>query len=148
MPAWVKTAYVDYEKRLRGWVPAELIEIAPAKRAKSYSDAQALQYKKDEGSRILSALKPRETLICLEVTGKALSTEDLADNLSGWMAQGGDVALVIGGADGMSDELLAQASAKISLSKLTLPHQLVRVVLIEQIYRAMSLINNHPYHRV
>ena len=147
MPAWVKSAYTDYEKRLGSWAPTQLIEVTPAKRAKSYSNAQALQYKKDEATRIMSLIKPRETLVCLEVSGKAVSTEDLADQLNHWMTLGSDLALVIGGADGISDELLAQASSKISLSKLTLPHQVVRVVLIEQIYRAMSLINNHPYHR-
>ena len=89
----------------------------------------------------------REQLWVLDVKGKMLSTEGLAEKLAEGMQQGDDIALVIGGADGVSPEVLAQADVKWSLSALTLPHPLVRVVLMEQLYRAMSVNNNHPYHR-
>lgn len=119
----------------------------PAKRAKNPSFAEIEKYKTQEGQAILSARLPKEKLWVLEVKGEMLSTERLADRLQTAMTDGTDIALVIGGADGVSADVLTQADFKWSLSDLTLPHPLVRVVLIEQLYRAMSIINNHPYHR-
>ena len=103
--------------------------------------------KLQEGELILAARLPKEKLWVLEVTGKMLSTETLADRLSYAMQDGQDVALVIGGADGVSKAVLAAADFKWSLSDLTLPHPLVKVILMEQLYRAMSIIHHHPYHR-
>ncbi|MBE9579752.1 MULTISPECIES: 23S rRNA (pseudouridine(1915)-N(3))-methyltransferase RlmH [Moraxella] len=147
MPAWVQTGVDEYAKRIQPMMSTEIVEIPPAKRAKNPSPAEIEKYKIQEGQAILSARLPKEKLWVLEVKGKMLSTERLADRLQTAMTDGTDIALVIGGADGVSADVLAQADFKWSLSDLTLPHPLVRVVLIEQLYRAMSIINNHPYHR-
>lgn len=147
MPNWVQTGFDDYKKRLSPLIPTELIEITAAHRQKNASTADIVRYKKQEGEAILSAHAGKGKLWVLEVKGKMLSTESLADKLQQAMTDGDDVSLVIGGADGVSDEVLARADFKWSLSDLTLPHPLVRVILIEQLYRAMSILNNHPYHR-
>ncbi|OPH39162.1 23S rRNA (pseudouridine(1915)-N(3))-methyltransferase RlmH [Moraxella lacunata] len=147
MPAWVQTGVDEYAKRIQPMMSTEIVEIPPAKRTKNPSPAEIEKYKIQEGQAILSARLPKERLWVLEVKGKMLSTEHLADRLQTAMTDGTDIALVIGGADGVSADVLTQADFKWSLSDLTLPHPLVRVVLIEQLYRAMSIINNHPYHR-
>lgn len=147
MPEWIQIGFAEYFKRIQPMMSVELIEIAPAKRSKNPSDAEISKYKDSEGINILAAKHPKERLWVLEVTGKMLSTEKLANKLEVAMQDGTDIALVIGGADGVSAEVLAQADFKWSLSDLTLPHPLVRVVLMEQLYRAMSIIHNHPYHR-
>ena len=128
-------------------ISTDIIEIAPAKRTKNPSPAEIEKYKSQEGQAILSARLPKEKLWVLDVKGNMLSTQSLAGRLQSVMTDGADIALVIGGADGVSADVLTQADFKWSLSDLTLPHPLVRVVLIEQLYRAMSIINNHPYHR-
>lgn len=145
MPTWIQTGVDDYHKRLIPMLPTQIIELPAAKRSKNPSTADILKYKQTEGTSILSAKKGK--LWVLEVTGKMLSTEQLATKLQQAMSDGDDISLVIGGADGVSDEVLAQADFKWSLSNLTLPHPLVRVILTEQLYRAMSILNNHPYHR-
>ena len=149
MPKWVQTGFDEYHKRIQPMLSTEIVEIAAAKRAKNPSDANLAQYREQEGQAILAAhaAAGREQLWVLNVKGKMLSTEGLADKLAEGMQQGDDIALVIGGADGVSPEVLAKADVKWSLSALTLPHPLVRVVLMEQLYRAMSINNNHPYHR-
>ena len=149
MPKWVQTGFDEYHKRIQPMLSTEIVEIAAAKRAKNPSDANLAQYREQEGQAILAAhaTAGREQLWVLDVKGKMLSTEGLAEKLAEGMQQGDDIALVIGGADGVSPEVLAQADVKWSLSALTLPHPLVRVVLMEQLYRAMSINNNHPYHR-
>ena len=149
MPKWVQTGFDEYFKRIQPMLSTEIVEIAAAKRAKNPSEANLAQYREQEGQAILAAhaTAGREQLWVLDVKGKMLSTENLADKLAEGMLQGNDIALVIGGADGVSPEVLAKANAKWSLSALTLPHPLVRVVLMEQLYRAMSINNNHPYHR-
>lgn len=147
MPNWVQTGFDDYKKRLNPLINTELVEIAAAHRQKNSSPADILRYKKNEGDAILATHANKGKLWVLDVKGKMLSTEQLAAKLSIAMQDGNDVSLVIGGADGVSDEVLAQADFRWSLSDLTLPHPLVRVILIEQLYRAMSILNNHPYHR-
>ena len=149
MPKWVQTGFDEYFKRIQPMLSTEIVEIAAAKRAKNPSDANLAQYREQEGQAILAAHAAggREQLWVLDVKGKMLSTEQLADKLADGMQQGDDIALVIGGADGVSPEVLAKADVKWSLSVLTLPHPLVRVVLMEQLYRAMSINHNHPYHR-
>lgn len=118
-----------------------------AKRGKNDSEADILKYRQIEGDIILSQLKHNEVLIALEVGGREFSTEKLAETMKGWMLEGYDVALAIGGPDGHSEAVRKAAAWHWSLSKLTLPHPLVRVMLIEQLYRAMSINHNHPYHR-
>lgn len=149
MPTWIQTGFDDYFKRIQPMLTTKIIELSAAKRAKNPSDANLAQYREQEGQDILSthANAAREQLWVLDVKGKMISTEELAQKLAAAMQQGDDVALVIGGADGVSPEVLAKADMKWSLSALTLPHPLVRVVLMEQLYRAMSINHNHPYHR-
>ena len=149
MPKWVDTGFNEYHKRIQPMLTTEILDLPAAKRAKNPSESNLAQYRELEGKSILTAHQnnAREKLWVLDVKGKMLSTEQLADKLSEAMQLGDDVALVIGGADGVSPEVLATADFKWSLSPLTLPHPLVRVVLMEQLYRAMSINHNHPYHR-
>lgn len=150
MPKWVQTGFDDYFKRIQPMLNTELVELAAAKRAKNPSDANLAQYREQEGKTILESHAKhsnREQLWVLDVKGKMLSTEKLASKLEDAMQEGNDIAFVIGGADGVSPEVIAKSDFKWSLSDLTLPHPLVRVVLMEQLYRAMSINNNHPYHR-
>lgn len=144
MPAWVSEAYEDFAKRLPHECRLQLHEVAAGKRTKT-SDTKRII--KEEGQRML-ALVPKSVLcIALDVTGKQYSSEQLAETLLDWMADGRDIALLVGGADGLSAECLQRASFSLSLSKLTMPHMLVRVVLAEQIYRAWSIGRGLPYHR-
>lgn len=147
MPNWVQTGFEEYFKRIQPMMSVELVELPPAKRSKNPSPAEIEKYKAVEAATILNAKQAKEILWLLEVKGKMLSTEKLADKLSVAMQDGADIALVIGGADGVADDVLQAADFKWSMSDLTLPHPLVRVILMEQLYRAMSIINNHPYHR-
>lgn len=149
MPKWIQTGFDDYFKRIQPMLTTEIVELPAAKRAKNPSEANLVQYREQEGQAILQAhaQASREQLWVLDVRGKSMSTERLAERLSAAMQLGDDIALVIGGADGVSPEVLASADYKWSLSELTLPHPLVRVVLMEQLYRAMSINHNHPYHR-
>ncbi len=147
MPNWVQAGFEEYFKRIQPMMSVELVELPPAKRSKNPSPAEIEKYKAVEAAIILNAKQPKELLWLLEVKGKMLSTEKLADKLSVAMQDGADIALVIGGADGVADDVLQAADFKWSMSDLTLPHPLVRVILMEQLYRAMSIINNHPYHR-
>ena len=147
MPTWIDTGFKEYHKRIQPMISTELIELPPAKRTKQPSSTEIDKYKTQEGVTILNAHQPKEHLWVLDVKGKMLSTEALADKIQTAMTDGNDITLVIGGADGVSADVLAQADFKWSLSDLTLPHPLVRVVLMEQLYRAMSIIHHHPYHR-
>lgn len=149
MPTWVQTGFDDYFKRIQPMLSTEILEIPACKRSKNPSLAELEKYATTEGGLILQAHAnaKRERLICLDVRGKNLSTEDLAEKISDAMQMSEDMGFVIGGADGLSKAVLAQADFKWSLSSLTLPHPLVRVILMEQLYRAMTIINHHPYHR-
>lgn len=143
MPAWVTDGWNEYAGRMPPECRLELIELPLAQRAKSRPLERAVQ---EEGERMLAALGS-EQLIALDVRGKAWSTEQLSGELSGWLAGGRDIALAVGGPDGLSGEILDRAERRWSLSPLTLPHPLVRVIVAEQLYRAMSILKNHPYHR-
>ncbi|MFB6348703.1 23S rRNA (pseudouridine(1915)-N(3))-methyltransferase RlmH [Moraxella sp. ZJ142] len=147
MPNWVQAGFEEYFKRIQPMMTVEMVELPSAKRSKNPSPAEIEKYKATEAATILNAKQPKELLWLLEVKGKMLSTEKLADKLTVAMQDGVDIALVIGGADGVADKVLRAADFKWSLSELTLPHPLVRVLVMEQLYRAMSIINNHPYHR-
>ena len=144
MPAWVTQAYTDYAKRITGDCTLELVELAMQKRVKSSAVAV---FKEKEGQAILAAIRPNERVIALDVLGKMISTPQLAEQLSTWQRDGRDVVLIIGGPDGLADAVLQRADNKISLSLLTLPHPLVRVLLAEQLYRAWTINQGHPYHR-
>ena len=147
MQAWLLHGFQDYFKRIQPFVQTQVIELPMAKRGKNDSEADILKYCQIEGESILNAIKQNETLIALEVGGRELSTEKLAETMQQWMLEGNDIVLAIGGPDGLSDAVRKAAAWHWSLSKLTMPHPLVRILLIEQLYRAMSINHNHPYHR-
>jgi 23S rRNA (pseudouridine1915-N3)-methyltransferase len=144
MPTWVVDAYREYAKRLPRECTLQLVEIPLSKRRKSLTPEQAAD---EEGQQMLAALPKDCTVIALDVRGKSWSTEELAVRLQDWLGSGRDVALLVGGPDGLSAACLARADLKWSLSSLTYPHSLVRVVLAEQLYRAWTINTGHPYHR-
>lgn len=144
MPDWVCTGYAEYAKRLTSDCRLTLVEIPAVVRSKTTDPVRA---KREEGERMAKALPKNATVIALDVTGKMHSTESLAELLGEQMTNGRDLAFLVGGADGLSPEILARADSRWSLSRLTFPHPLVRVILAEQLYRAHSLLRNHPYHR-
>lgn len=144
MPSWVQEGYEDYAARLPSGCKLLLKEI-PLGASRSGGDARkAVQ---EESARMLAALPEGAGVTALDVRGKALDTEALAKLLNQWLQAGRDQALLVGGPDGLAPECLAKAALKWSLSPLTLPHGLVRVVVAEQLYRAWSILKNHPYHR-
>ena len=144
MPAWIQEGFNEYAKRMPPEARLELVELKPEERGAGRSTEKA---KADEGERILAALPQGATLIALDEKGRAVSTQGLSVMLSGWMRDGSHPAFAIGGADGLSDAVKGRAEKLVSLSALTLPHALVRVVLAEQLYRAWSILARHPYHR-
>ncbi len=144
MPAWVNEGYTEYAKRMPRETRIELVEIKPEKRAGGKTKEQVHEA---ERQRIAAALPANCELVALDERGQEWSTLELAEVLKGWMQGGRDVAFVIGGADGLHPELKRRADRLWSLTRLTLPHGLVRVVLAEQLYRAVTVIQNHPYHR-
>jgi 23S rRNA (pseudouridine1915-N3)-methyltransferase len=144
MPVWVTAGYDEYAKRLPRECELVLREIAPAKRGKNLEPARWME---EEGERILSALSRDDFVVALEVGGKPWSTPELSEQLARWMRDGRRVALLVGGPDGLAEACRRRAEQLWSLSRLTLPHPIVRIVVAEQIYRAWSILQNHPYHR-
>lgn len=144
MPGWVETAFADYAGRLPRECSLHLIEIAPGQRGKNADIARA---KQAEGEKILKAIPRDSYVIALDERGDALTSTGWGEALKGWMQMGRDICLLVGGPDGHAPDVLARADRKWALSRLTLPHALVRVLVAEQIYRAWSLLANHPYHR-
>jgi 23S rRNA (pseudouridine1915-N3)-methyltransferase len=144
LPDWVDRGFEDYRQRLRTPLTLALVEIPIAKRRPGENPAPAVAR---EGAEMLAALKPGEFVTTLEVGGKAMSTEQLSAWLARRLQEGRPLALLVGGPDGLSSACLERAELRWSLSPLTLPHALVRIIVAEQIYRAMSLLASHPYHR-
>lgn len=144
MPAWVEEGYREYAKRLPRDFSLEVLELPLGPRGKSSSVAKAIA---KEGEQMMAAIPKGDKVIALDVKGKPWSTEKLADNLANWRMESSNYSVLIGGPDGLAPECLARADAKWSLSALTLPHPLVRIVLAEQLYRAWTILNNHPYHK-
>lgn len=144
MPGWVQSGFQEYAKRLPKECRLVLREIAPAIRGKSGSPPQ---WRQAEGERMLSALTVSDHAVALDVAGRPWSTEQLASGLERWLASARRVSLLIGGPDGLSEDCLLRADERWSLSALTFPHPLVRVIVAEQIYRAWSRLQGHPYHR-
>jgi 23S rRNA (pseudouridine1915-N3)-methyltransferase len=144
LPEWVNSGFLEYQKRLRTPLVLELHEISVATRRAGENPQRAIAR---EGADMMALLGKDDYVVALEVAGKTMSTEQL----SGWMAErlraGRSLALLIGGPDGLAPQCRERADSSWSLSALTLPHALVRVVVAEQIYRAMSLMAGHPYHR-
>jgi len=143
-PAWVVDGYTEYAKRMPPEARVELIEVKPEPREAGKTPAQMMAA---EARRILAAVPAGAKLVALDERGKDLSTRDLAARISTWQREGDDIALVIGGPDGLADEVKSRAVLLLRLSSLTLPHALVRVILAEALYRAVSLNQGHPYHR-
>jgi 23S rRNA (pseudouridine1915-N3)-methyltransferase len=143
MPAWVQTGYDDYAKRLPKELLPQKVEIPLGNRGKS----GVVDAIRQESEAILSAIPDASTMIALDVQGQRWSTEQLSAQMATWRMEGKNLAFVIGGPDGLSQHCLARAQVRWSLSPLTLPHPLVRIVFIEQIYRAWTILQNHPYHK-
>ena len=143
-PAWVVDGYNEYARRMPPEARLELVEVKPEPREGGKTPAQMMAA---EAKRILAAVPKGATLVALDERGRDTGTKALAQLLESWLAGGTDVALVIGGADGLAPEIKSKASVLMRLSSLTLPHALVRVVLAEALYRAWSVVKGHPYHR-
>ncbi|HZO21894.1 MAG TPA: 23S rRNA (pseudouridine(1915)-N(3))-methyltransferase RlmH [Steroidobacteraceae bacterium] len=144
MPAWVRQAFEEYVARLGPAAKLTLTEIAPGLRTAGASAHKAIA---TEARRLLAALREGEFVIALDERGTQMSTLELARWLQARRRDGADLAFLIGGPDGHAPEVLARSQFTWSLSLLTLPHALVRVVLAEQLYRAHAVLGNHPYHR-
>ncbi len=144
MPDWVNAAYEDYAKRLPPQCRLRLREIPAGRRTKGADIGRLVQ---EEGARQMAAVPAGCRVIALETAGKQMNTQQLAENLESQLARGEDLALLIGGPEGLARACVDKANEVWSLSRLTLAHPLVRVVLAEQLYRAWSIINHLPYHR-
>ena len=143
MPDWVTIACQDYIKRMPREMQVEIVEIKPDKRAAG-KNAQTVQ--QAEAKRILEACG-NDYLLVLDEQGQQISTQQLANRMQDWQHLGKNVSLIVGGADGLDVSIKQSANFVWGLSKLTLPHAMVRVLLCEQLYRAWSIIQQHPYHR-
>lgn len=144
MPAWVTQGYQEYARRMPPDCRIELLEIPAGQRRKNAPIERILQ---QEGEKQLAAVPKGSRIIALDVQGKPWSTEQLSARLQDWMNEGRDPALLIGGPEGLHRSCVAAADTRWSLSPLTFPHPLVRVIVAEQLYRALSLLRHHPYHR-
>lgn len=143
-PAWVREACADYTRRLGPRLKLTLVEVEPGPRSAGQSPRKAIEA---EARKLLTALHPDEWVVALDERGQQMSTRELAAWLADRMREGRDLAFLIGGPDGFAAEVAARSDMSLSLSRLTLPHALARVVLTEQLYRAMTLLTHHPYHR-
>jgi len=144
MPQWVRSACDDYLTRLAPQLAVTLTEIEPAVRSGA---ARTLKARGSEGERLLASLRAGEHVVALDEHGAQLTTRELTAWLETRMHAGADLALLLGGADGLAPEVLSRSNFTLALSKLTLPHALARVLLLEQLYRAVSILRQHPYHR-
>ncbi|RDI42826.1 23S rRNA (pseudouridine(1915)-N(3))-methyltransferase RlmH [Aquicella lusitana] len=143
-PSWVREGYNEYAKRLPPSCALELVEISAEKRT---ANADLQRITEREGEKILAAVKPGHHVIALDVKGKLWTTEELAGQMDDWRQQGRNIDLLVGGPDGLAPACIQKAAEKWSLSTLTFPHILVRVIVAEQLYRAWSILHQHPYHR-
>lgn len=144
MPEWVNAAVAEYAKRLQHEWPFEIIEIPNVKRSKNHTPEQDMA---KEAMAITQHIQPRDTVIVTAVNGKSLSTEAFAAQCANWDASGQPLSIIIGGPDGIAPSLFQHADFTWSLSPLTLPHPIVRILIAEQLYRASSVLKGHPYHR-
>ncbi len=144
MPKWVQEGYAEYAKRLPKSCALKLIELPMATRGKNNS---VENLKAEEAKRILAAVPKGARLVVLDERGQQVTTKGLADKLEDWLEGGQDIALIVGGPDGLDKDIIQKAQWKWGLSNLTLPHPMVRILVAEQLYRAWSVTQNHPYHR-
>lgn len=148
-PEWVREGFAEYARRLPRDMPLELFEVAAATRGGKGSRRNELpeQVRELEARRLLGQVNDRDWVVALDERGKTWSTLDLAKKLDNWRMQGRDVTFLVGGAEGLADACRVRADEVLSLSAMTLPHALVRVILAEQVYRAWTVTTGHPYHR-
>ena len=144
MPAWVTAGYQEYERRMPPEYALQLIEIPSGKRSKGADLARIMQ---QEGEQTLAAIPKGARVVAMDVKGRGWNTEDLAEQMDSWRHDGRDIALLVGGPEGLAPACLERADQRWSLSNMTLPHPIVRIVIAEQLYRAWSILSNHPYHR-
>lgn len=144
LPTWVDRGFEDYATRLKHVLPLKCVDLALGARGKNADLKRALA---DEGARMLAAIPKSAIVVALDGDGRTFSSEAFAKQLAQWREMGGDLVFLIGGPDGLAPPCLAAAALKISLGPMTLPHALVRIVLAEQLFRAHSILTNHPYHR-
>ena len=145
MPDWIATGFDEYAKRMPPELRIELREIKPELRSSGRTAASIMAA---ERQRIEAALPKNARIVALDERGRDWTTVQLADAYPGWQQEGCDVAFIIGGADGLDPQVKARAEILLRVSSLTLPHGMVRVLLAEQLYRAWTITQNHPYHRV
>ena len=145
MPRWVEEGFHEYQKRLTGSsIQLQLMELPIAKRTKTGCVEQWLAH---EAKTVLLKLNDNDHLVILDVKSKLISTEDLADRMKSWQQSSPNVVIVIGGPDGIDQSIKALAKEKFSFSKMTFPHPIVRVIFAEQLYRAWTILQGHPYHK-
>lgn len=144
MPLWIDKGFQEYAKRMPKELSLNLIEVASVKNTKNLNVQQILAR---EGQKILAAIPTNNYVVALDVRGKNFSTEELAVQLQKWRENARDISLLIGGPEGLSDVCFTRSDFRWSLSKLTFPHPLVRIMIAEQIYRAWTVLVGHPYHR-
>lgn len=144
MPDWVTLAFNDYSKRFGRELKIILKEIKPEKRGAGVTPEQGIA---QEEIRLNAAIPQNCFLVILDERGQSLRSQQLAEQLKQWQFSGQNICFIIGGADGLSQQMKNRANILLKLSDMTLPHGMVRVILIEQLYRALSILNNHPYHR-
>jgi 23S rRNA (pseudouridine1915-N3)-methyltransferase len=142
-PEWVVKGFVEYARRLPREMPIDLVEIPPAARR----NAPVAQVRATEAQRLLGQVGPGDWVVALDERGTTWSTLRLAEKLDDWRMLGRDIVFLVGGADGLDPVCHERADEVLSLSAMTLPHALVRVLLAEQIYRAWTILSGHPYHR-
>lgn len=138
----------EYTKRLGRYCNLRILEVEDEKTPENLSDKEMEEAKRKEGERLISRIPDQAFTIALSIDGKQLSSEELSEKLSDIMVGGtSHIVFVIGGSLGLSDEVLARSQMKLSFSKMTFPHQMMRMILLEQIYRAFRIIKNEPYHK-
>lgn len=143
-PSWAKEAFEDYSSRFNKSIKVNWNGLKPLKRTSNYNKDKAII---QESEFLLSAVKERSYLVCLDKSGKSLDTLQLKSRFEGWLAATNNLTFLIGGPDGLSQKCLDKSNENWSLSPLTFPHAIVPVMIIEQIYRVWSMTQNHPYHR-
>ena len=145
---YLKLGIDEFKKRLSKYCKLEIIELEDEKAPENLSDKEMLMIKEKEGKKILSKIKDNSYVIALAIDGKNLSSEELAETINKVGVRGiSNITFVIGGSLGLSDEVLSRADYKLSFSKMTFPHQLMRLILLEQVYRAYRINNGEPYHK-
>ena len=144
MPGWIEDGYREYSRRLGHDLKLELVEVPLGRRSKG-ADVNRLQEK--EAGLMKAAIGQGDLVVTMEIKGKPWSTEQLAGNMGSWQQGGRNISLLVGGPEGLHPSCMALADLRWSLSPLTLPHPLVRVIVAEQVYRAWSILKNHPYHK-